>query len=68
MMLAIVGELLLCLSLSLLVIYLLHMVITGLGTIERFLMVSWLIGLLLIFAIPLKYDSASETSNAEYAP
>gem|GEM_PF-7063163 len=53
------------LALSISAIAWIYMVITGLGTITQLLVVSWLIGMLLIFAIPLKYDGASETSNVK---
>ena len=42
-----------------------NMMTTGLGTIEQWLAVWWLIGLILILAIPLKDDQSSETSNVK---
>ena len=65
LLLAIVGALTLYISLSLLVIRLIWMVSTGLGTTAELMMVSWLIGIILIFAIPLKDVETSDTSNVK---
>ena len=65
LLLAIVGALTLYISLSLLVIRLIWMVSTGLGTTAELMAVLWLIGLLLIFAMPLKDAGTSDTSNVQ---
>ena len=46
-----------------LVIVWIDMVSTGLGTTAQVLAVSWLIGLILMLAMPLKDAESSQTSN-----
>ena len=59
-----VGVLLLLVALPLVTVWI-DMVSTGLGTTEQVLAVSWLIGLILMLAMPLKYANSIYTPNVK---